>query len=314
MRDGQAEEFERLRPLLFSIAYRILGSVSDAQDALQDAWLRYQASPSPPDSARAYLSTVVTRIAIDMLRSARARREQYVGLWFPEPLLEDPYQDPERAAVLADSLSMAALLLLERLSPVERAVFVLRDVFGFSFAEIARAVGRSEASCRQHALRARRHMEANQPRFEADPRKREELARRFFTAFADGDVQGLHELLASDAQLISDSGGRAPQWGEGVAGAEKVARLLASLGGPFGQAGGVVVPHQVNGQPGAIFRSREGKVINTWTLEIGEAGVQVIRTVLNPEKLRHMGEVADAAAVLRDTLRTRQQSRDKASR
>lgn len=314
MRDGQAEEFERLRPLLFSIAYRILGSVSDAQDALQDAWLRYQASPSPPDSARAYLSTVVTRIAIDMLRSARARREQYVGLWFPEPLLEDPYQDPERAAVLADSLSMAALLLLERLSPVERAVFVLRDVFGFSFAEIARAVGRSEASCRQHALRARRHMEANQPRFEADPRKREELARRFFTAFADGDVQGLHELLASDAQLISDSGGRAPQWGEGVAGAEKVARLLASLGGPFDQAGGVVVPHQVNGQPGAIFRSREGKVINTWTLEIGEAGVQVIRTVLNPEKLRHMGEVADAAAVLRDTLRTRQQSRDKASR
>jgi len=314
VRDGQAEEFERLRPLLFSIAYRILGSVSDAQDALQDAWLRYQASPSPPDSARAYLSTVVTRIAIDMLRSARARREQYVGLWFPEPLLEDPYQDPERAAVLADSLSMAALLLLERLSPVERAVFVLRDVFGFSFAEIARAVGRSEASCRQHALRARRHMEANQPRFEADPRKREELARRFFTAFADGDVQGLHELLASDAQLISDSGGRAPQWGEGVAGAEKVARLLASLGGPFDQAGGVVVPHQVNGQPGAIFRSREGKVINTWTLEIGEAGVQVIRTVLNPEKLRHMGEVADAAAVLRDTLRTRQQSRDKASR
>ena len=305
MKSGHADEFERLRPLLFSIAYRMLGSVSDAEDVVQEAWLRYESSPAPPPSPRAYLTTIVTRIAIDVLRSARARRERYVGLWFPEPLLDDPYQEPERAAVLADSLSMAALLLLERLNPVERAVFVLREVFGFPFSDISVAVGKSEAACRQQAVRARRHMAAHRPRFEADPRKRAELAGRFFAAFADGDFDGLRDLLADDVQLVRDSGGRAPQWGDGVRGSENVARLLATLSRPFARTGGVVVQRQVNGQPGAVFRSREGTVINTWSLEVCDQRVQVIRTVLNPEKLRHIGEVADAAAVLRDTLRAR---------
>ena len=159
----QIEEFEQLRPLLFAIAYRILGSVSEAEDAVQETWLRYAASSTPPTSTKAFLSAVVTRISIDVLRSARSRREQYVGEWFPEPLLIDPYEDPERSAELADSVSMAALLLLERLSPLERAVFVLRDVFGFSFPEIASAVGRSEAACRKLALRARHHMDAAGP-------------------------------------------------------------------------------------------------------------------------------------------------------
>jgi RNA polymerase sigma-70 factor (ECF subfamily) len=145
----QAEEFQELRPLLFSIAYRILGSVSEAEDAVQETWLRYAASSTQPASTKAFLSAVVTRISIDVLRSARVRREEYVGPWFPEPLLTDPYQDPERSAELADSVSMAALLLLERLSPLERAVFVLREVFGFGFGEVASAVGRSEAACRQ---------------------------------------------------------------------------------------------------------------------------------------------------------------------
>ena len=165
---ARGEEFEELRPLLFSIAYRILGSVSEAEDAVQDTWLRYEASPAQPASAKAFLSAVVTRISINVLRSARVRREEYAGPWFPEPLLADPYQDPERSAELADSVSMAALLLLERLSPLERAVFVLREVFGFSFPEVASAVGRSEAACRQLAVRARRHMDEGRPRFEAD--------------------------------------------------------------------------------------------------------------------------------------------------
>src|SRR5215468_9539106 len=214
----RAEEFEGLRPLLFSIAYRILGSVSEAEDAVQESWLRYAATPTEPTSPKAYLSAVVTRIAIDVLRSARVRREEYVGPWFPEPLLTDPYEDPERSAELADSVSMAALLLLERLSPLERAVFVLREVFGYDFPEVASAVGRSEAACRQLAVRARRHMDDGRPRFAADRKERAELAERFFAAFRNGDVDGLQELLAADVHLVSDSGGKAPQWGEGIFG------------------------------------------------------------------------------------------------
>ncbi|MEW2043479.1 sigma-70 family RNA polymerase sigma factor, partial [Streptomyces sp. NPDC005534] len=179
---SKVEEFEELRPLLFSIAYRILGSVSEAEDAVQETWLRYDGSATRPTSAKAFLSATVTRIAIDVLRSARVRREAYVGPWFPEPLLSDPYEDPARAVELADSVSVAALLLLERLSPLERSVFVLRDVFAFDFDEIARAVGRSEAACRQLLVRARRHMADGRPRFTADREQRQELATRFFDA------------------------------------------------------------------------------------------------------------------------------------
>ncbi|TCC63300.1 RNA polymerase sigma-70 factor [Kribbella pittospori] len=301
----RAEEFEELRPLLFSIAYRLLGSVSEAEDAVQETWLRWESSPTTPASTKAFLSAIVTRISIDVLRSARVRRETYVGPWFPEPLLADPYQDPERAAELADSLSMAALLLLERLSPLERAVFVLRDVFGFGFPEIASAVERSEAACRQLAVRARRHMDAGRPRFEADRAERDVLASRFFDAFSEGDVDSLQELLAADVRMVSDSGGKAPQWGTGINGAGKVARLLVSLVAPFTQIGGTVEPHALNGQPGAILRDRDGKVINTWTLDIQAGRIQTIRTVINPDKLTHVGPVADSWSVLRQATQTR---------
>jgi RNA polymerase sigma-70 factor, ECF subfamily len=301
----QTEEFEELRPLLFAIAYRILGSASEAEDAVQETWLRYEASPTQPTSTKAFLSAVVTRISIDVLRSARVRREEYVGPWFPEPLLTDPYEDPERSAELADSLSMAALLLLERLTPLERAVFVLREVFGFGFPEIASAVGRSEAACRQLAVRARRHMDAGRPRFEADRREREELAGRFFDAIREGDIDGLRELLAADAQMVGDGGGKAPQWAKAVIGADNVARVLAAIIPPFLRIGGMVEPHEVNGQPGAVFRDRDGKVVNTWTFDILDGRIQTIRSVINPDKLRHLGPVADAWTVIREANQAR---------
>ncbi|SEG86297.1 RNA polymerase sigma-70 factor, ECF subfamily [Actinacidiphila yanglinensis] len=295
-----AEEFQELRPLLFSIAYRILGSVSEAEDAVQETWLRYEGAATRPASTKAFLSAVVTRISIDVLRSARVRREQYVGEWFPEPLLADPYQDPARSTELADSVSMAALLLLERLSPLERAVFVLREVFGFGFPEIASAVRRSEPACRQLAVRARRHMDEGRPRFEADRKERRELAERFFDAFREGDVDGLRDLLASDVAMVADAGGKAPLWGRGVFGDGNVARVLAAMAAPFDRIGGVVQPHEMNGQPGAIFRDRDGRVVNTLTLDIYEGRIQTIRSVLNPDKLGHVGPVADAWAVVRE--------------
>jgi RNA polymerase sigma-70 factor (ECF subfamily) len=293
----RAEEFEQLRPLLFSIAYRILGSVSEAEDAVQETWLRCEASPTQPTSAKAFLSAAVTRVSIDVLRSARVRREEYAGPWFPEPLLTDPYQDPERSAELADSVSMAALLLLERLSPLERAVFVLREVFGFSFPEVASAVGRSEAACRQLAVRARRHMDAGRPRFEADRREREKLAARFFEALREGDVDGLRELLAADVQLAGDSGGKAPALARAIIGAENVARVLTSIFPWLVRIDVTLEPREVNGQPGAIFRDRDSKVLFTLALDLLDGQIQTIRAVSNPDKLGQLGPVADAWAV-----------------
>jgi RNA polymerase sigma-70 factor, ECF subfamily len=304
----RAEEFEDLRPLLFSIAYRILGSVTEAEDAVQESWLRYQASPAPPASPKAFLSAVVTRISINVLRSARVRREEYVGTWFPEPLLTDPYEDPARSAELADSVSMAALLLLERLSPLERAVFVLREVFGFGFPEVASAVGRSEAACRQLAMRARRHMDEGRPRFEADRHEREELAGRFFGALAEGDVDGLQRLLAADVQVIADGGGKAPALARSITGAQKVARAFGSVFPWLIRIDVALEPRELNGQPGAIFRDRDGKVLNTMTLDVLDGQIQTIRLVSNPDKLVHVGPVADAWAVLREVNQARRPS------
>ena len=302
---NRTEEFQELRPLLFSIAYRLLGSVAEAEDVVQDAWLRYETAAAEPRSAKAYLSAVVTRLSIDVLRSARVRREQYVGQWLPEPLLNDPFEDPARSAELADSVSMAALLLLERLSPLERAVFVLREVFAFGYPEVAAAVGRSEAACRQLAARARRHMDAGRPRFEADQDEREALAARFFGAFRDGDVDGLKELLAADVTMVGDAGGKAPAFGRSIVGADKVARLLASISPGLAKIRVVVEECEVNGQPGAIFRDRDGKVVSTFVLDVLDGQIQTLRSVGNPDKLRHVGPVADAWALFGEFKQTR---------
>jgi RNA polymerase sigma-70 factor, ECF subfamily len=301
----RTDEFEELRPLLFAIAYRILGSVAEAEDAVQETWLRYESSPTQPRSTEAFLSAVVTRISIDVLRSARVRRETYVGQWFPEPLLSDPYEDPARSAELADSLSMAALLLLERLTPLERAVFVLQDVFGFGFSEVSAAVGRSEAACRQLAVRARRHMEVGRPRFEADHREREELTARFFDALRDGDVDGVRELLAADVQMVGDGGGKAPALPMSVMGADKVARVLASIFPLLAKIDARVEQREVNGQPGAIVRDRDGKVVGTLTLDVLDGQIQTIRALVNPDKLGHLGPVADAWAIAREVKQAR---------
>lgn len=299
------KDFEELRPLLFSIAYRLLGGVAEAEDAVQETWLRYRTTTTKPNSLKAFLTAIVTRVSIDVLRSARVRREAYVGQWLPEPLLTDvdpaPYRDPERAAELADSLSMAALLVLERLSPEQRAVFVLHDVFGYPFAEIAGIVGKTESSCRQLASRARKHMDEGRPRFEADRRERDELAARFFDAVTVGDVDRLRDLLAADVQVYGDGGGKAPQWSRVVVGVDNVARMFAGLGSRFGKVGVQVEPHEVNGQPGAVIRDPSGLVINVMVLDILDGQVQAIRSVINPDKLRHLGPVADARALMRDS-------------
>ncbi|MCK7626621.1 RNA polymerase sigma-70 factor [Streptomyces sp. RS10V-4] len=302
---SKVEEFEELRPLLFSIAYRILGSVGEAEDAVQETWLRYDASATRPTSTKAFLSATVTRISIDVLRSARVRREEYAGPWFPEPLLSDPYQDPARSVELADSVSMAALLLLERLSPLERAVFVLREVFAFGFDEIASAVGRSEAACRQLVVRARRHMADGRPRFAADRQERQELATRFFEALKDGDVGGLQSLLAADVQFVGDGGGKAPQLAKALVGAERVARLLGTVFPWLDRIDVTCEPREINRQPGAVFRGRDGKVLHIMALDVLDGQIQTIRAVINPEKLGHLGPVADAWAVDRELKRVR---------
>ena len=300
-----AEAYEDLRPLLFSIAYRMLGSVAEAEDIVQDAFLRYQRALAEQtaeiESPRAYLSAVTTRLAIDYLRSARARREQYVGEWLPEPVLtEETSLDGARYVEEADSLSMAFLLVLERLSPVERAVFLLHDVFDYGYDEIARIVGKSEDNCRQLATRARRHVQEEKPRFEASRQQREELAARFFDAFGDGDMDGLVELLAADAAVYSDGGGKAPSATQPIFGRDRVARLMLGLGEASRELALTVRRTEINGQPGAMFFDPSGLLVTAWTLDIAEGLVQTIRSVVNPDKLRHLGPPADAYALLRE--------------
>jgi len=300
-----AEAYEDLRPLLFSIAYRMLGSVAEAEDIVQEAFLRYQRALAEQtgevESPRAYLSAVTTRLAIDHLRSARVRREQYVGEWLPEPVAtEETRLDGARYVEEADSLSMAFLLVLERLSPVERAVFLLHDVFDYGYDEISRIVGKSEDNCRQLATRARRHVQEEKPRFEASRRQREELAARFFDALDEGDVDSLIELLAADAAVYSDGGGKAPTLPRPLFGRDRVAKLLFGLIRIRRELGLTVRRTEINGQPGAMFFDGSGLLVGTWTLDIADGLVQTIRSVANPEKLRHLGPPADLRALLHD--------------
>jgi len=293
-----ARIYQTLRPLLFSIAYRMLGSVTEAEDMVQEAFVRYHravAGNGQPASPKAYLSTIVTRLCIDHLQSARVRRESYVGDWLPEPLLTGPEPlasytpDPAAAAEQADTLSMAFLLLLERLTPLERAVFLMHDVFGYDYDETAGIVGRSAVSCRQVAHRARQHVEAS---------RRDELAARFFGAIENGDVQALVSMLAADVEVRGDSAGAPFRWRRQLAGRDQVGKLLVAVGRQLRAVHGSLEPAGVNGQPGALVRAADGSLIGVLTVDIVDGQVQTFRSVISPDKLRHLGPLADLPRLL----------------
>jgi RNA polymerase sigma-70 factor (TIGR02957 family) len=293
---------DELRPAAFAIAYRMLGSVVEAEDVVQEALLRIHRALDGGErieSPRAYVATVTTRLAIDQLRSARARRESYVGEWLPEPIVTDPSGDPARRAEMSDSLSLAFLVLLESLSPEQRAVLLLRDVFDYGFAEIAEIVGKSEDNVRQLAVRARRHVEERRPRFETSREQRDELAKRFFGAAQEGDLGALERLLAHDVALHGDGGGKVPALARALHGRSRVARTLLAWGRQGARIPGAGFRQvEINGQPGALLVDGEGRLISVMSLEIADGQIRSVRSIVNPDKLRHIGPVADLRALL----------------
>jgi RNA polymerase sigma-70 factor, ECF subfamily len=279
------ETHEELRPYLFAIAYRMLGSVADAEDIVQEAFLRYHATEVEPDSPKAYLATITTRLAIDQLRSARTIREAYPGEWLPEPLAEE---DAAEHAEMADSLSLAFLHLLEKLSPVERAVFLLREVFDYPHEDVARIVGKSPANSRQILARAHAHMDEGRRRFEVSRAQREEVARRFIEAWETGDTDALVAVLAPDATLYGDGGGKAPSIRQPLVGAVRIAKALIGWRPMVLERG---ITHQiatVNGEPGVVYYWADGSVAGVQELEIADGLVVAVRAVLNPDKLAHL--------------------------
>jgi RNA polymerase sigma-70 factor (TIGR02957 family) len=291
-----------LRPVAFSVAYRMLGSVSEAEDVVQETLLRVHATLEEGErieSPRAYAATVATRLSIDALRSARRRRETYVGEWLPEPIVTGLDDDPALHAELSDSLSLAFLVLLESLSPEQRAVFLLREVFDYGYGEIAEIVGKSEDNTRQLAVRARRHVEERRPRFDASREQREVLADRFFAAAREGELEALEALLAEDVELYGDGGGKVPALARVLRGRNRVARTLAAWARQQRKLQGVTVRRvDVNGQPGAVVLDAEGRVFSVLALEIGDGRVKSVHSVVNPDKLGHLGPVADVWALL----------------
>jgi RNA polymerase sigma-70 factor (ECF subfamily) len=248
-------ELEALRRHGFGVAYRMLGSVSEAEDVAQEALVRLTRQEGPIDEPAAWMTTVATRLSINVLKSARARRESYVGPWLPEPLVEDPAPGPASRAELADSLSLALLVLLERLTPVERAAYLLREVFGYEYAEISDIIERTEVNSRQLVTRARKHLEANRPRFDADEAARDALLERFLAAAEDGDLEALEQLLAKDAVLYADSGGKAMAPREPLFGATLIARFMAAVAQARPDSGEFENRRvRVNGQPGRLLR------------------------------------------------------------
>jgi RNA polymerase sigma-70 factor (ECF subfamily) len=286
--EAAGDLFDRHRPLLFSIAYRMLGSVMDAEDVVQEAFLRWQRAPrAEVRSPKAYLSAVVTRLCIDQLRTARTRREEYVGPWLPEPLPTEP-----DTSAIDESLSMAFLVLLESLNPTERAVFLLREVFDYDYEEISRLVGKSEANCRQIARRARDSVAARRPRFECSPEQEERLMGSFLEASLGGDMEGLVSVLSEDVTLWSDGGGKTRAALNPIHGADRVSRFLFGI---LRQAppGLVIRRARVNGRPGIIGYFADGRPQSVTTLEVADGRIRAIRIVVNPEKLRAVPPLPD---------------------
>ena len=296
------EEFNELRPSAFAIAYRMLGSVSEAEDVVQEGFLRMHRARAGGDrieSPRAYLSTVVSRLSLDHLRSARVRRETYVGEWLPEPLVTSADDDPARKAEMADSLSLAFLVLLENLSPEQRAAFLLREVFDEPYDQIAEIVGTSEQNARQLAARARRHVDERRPRFDISREQREQLATHFFAAAEQGDLQGLEQLLAHDVQLTGDGGGKVPALARSLYGRNRVARTLINSFRLIARLPSVSLrPVVVNGGPGAVFLDAQKRLIAVMALDTAGGQISGISSIVNPDKLAHLGPVADVRSLL----------------
>lgn len=288
---------EDMRPRAFGVAYRMLGSASEAEDVVQESLLRlHRALESGEEiaSPAAYVATVATRLAIDELRSARARRERYYGEWLPEPLLAVDDDDPARRAELSDSLSLAFLTVLERLTPEQRAVFLLREVFDYPYGEIAEVLGRTPEATRQLAVRARRQVEQGRPRFSPTREQSEELADRFFAALNGGDVKELESLLAEEVELHGDGGGKVPALARPLSGRTRVARALGAWGRLADRMGGASLePTEVNGGPGAAFRDADGRLLGVLALEMAGGEVVSINSVVNPDKLTHLGPTAN---------------------
>lgn len=281
------DAFNHHRPLLFGIAYRMLGTVTDAEDMVQETFLRWQQTPKTRvQSAKNYLATTITRLCIDYLRSARVRREQYVGPWLPEPLLTQ--QDPAAQVELADSLSIAFLVMLERLSPIERAVFLLREVFEYDYPEIAQIVGKSAENCRQILRRARQHIATERPRFPVSHQQQEQITSQFLEASTQGNLQELLTLLTKDVTFWSDGGGRVAAALKPLQGAMKVARFLLAIQRKFPPAARTQI-FEINGLPSLLICSESG-IHSVMTFEIVEGYIQTIYSVRNPEKLQRLSE------------------------
>ena len=292
-----------LRPVAFAIAYRMLGTVSEAEDVVQEALLRlHQALDSGEQiaSPRAFVATVTTRLAINELRSARARRERYVGEWLPEPIITDSSEDPARHAETAESLSLAMLVMLESLSPEQRAVLLLHDVFDYGYPEVAAIVGKSEDNVRQLASRARLHVKQRRPRFQTTREQRDELARQFFQAAEQGDLAGLETLLAHDVQLTGDGGGKVPALATSLRGRSRVARALISWVRLAARVPEVSLrPVEVNGGPGALYIDAQQRLVGVLALDIEAGQVMRISAIVNPDKLTHLGPVTDYTSLLK---------------
>ncbi len=299
---AEEHELEQLRPTSFAIAYRMLGSVSEAEDVVQEALLRVHQAIERGEqiiSPRAYVATVTTRLAINELRSARVRREQYAGEWLPEPILTDGVDDPAQHAEMADSLSLAMLVLLESLSPEQRAALLLHDVFDYGYREIAEIIGKSEDNARQLVSRARRHVEERRPRFQSSREHREELTRRFLAATEQGDLAGLEALLAHDVVLTGDGGGKVPALARSLHGRNRVARTMLTWMRIASRIPDFTLrPTEVNGGAGVIALDGQQRLISVWSLEIAGGEIRSISSVVNPDKLAHLGMVADFASLL----------------
>lgn len=296
MDDQATDTYLEHRSLLFSIAYRMTGSVEDAEDITSEVFLRYRRSLDhgvTVQSPRAFLTTTATRLSIDQLRSARHNRETYIGPWLPEPLLASTETDGATRAEVADSLSMAFLVVLESLTPVERAAFLLREVFQYDYAEVAAIIGKTEANCRQLVRRANGHIAAGKPRFEASSAVRDRIARSFFRAVEGGDLDTLVGVLAADVIAYGDGGGVGSSVREPVHGRNNVLGLLRHVSGSLRRAQLRIEPCSVNGQPGATVRDRHGSLLNVMSIDVVDGQVQTVRSIINPAKLRHLGPLLD---------------------